>query len=138
MRIMATSFKRFHACTAALSAHNSAAGHRRPRPPLETPGHSRASLGQSLGGSLLLSPGSWCTRFCLCPPRVCFQSCEFWRLCGGVNGDLLKEGLCPEIPQRLRQNCVCVSCGGESQQWTAAGQGRWVPQTWAWQGFRFI
>ena len=22
--------------------------------------------------SLLLSPGSWCTRFCLCPPRVYF------------------------------------------------------------------
>ena len=26
---------------------------------LETPGHSQASLGQSLVGSLLLSPGSW-------------------------------------------------------------------------------
>ena len=25
-------------------------------------------------GSLLLSPGSWCTRFFLCPPRVCFPS----------------------------------------------------------------
>ena len=35
-----------------------AAGHCRPTPPPETPGHSRASLGQSLGGSLLLSPGS--------------------------------------------------------------------------------
>ena len=34
-------------------------------------GHSRASLGQSLVGSLLLSPGSW---FCLCPPKFC-QSC---------------------------------------------------------------
>ena len=30
-----------------------------PRPPPETPGHSQASLSQSLVGSLLLSPGSW-------------------------------------------------------------------------------
>ena len=42
-----------------------------PTPLPETPGHSQASLGQSLVGSLplsplgslLLSPGSWCTRF---------------------------------------------------------------------------
>ena len=31
-------------------------------PLLETPGYSQASLGQSLVGSLLLSPGSWCTQ----------------------------------------------------------------------------
>ena len=43
----------------------------RPTPLLETPGHSRSSLSQSLVGSLLLSPGSW---FCLCPPKFC-QSC---------------------------------------------------------------
>jgi len=29
----------------------------------ETPGHPQARLGQSLVESLLLSPGSWCTRF---------------------------------------------------------------------------
>ena len=61
MKMMATSFKRSHACTAALSAPNPAAGHCRPTPPLETPGHSWASLGQSLVESLFLSPGSWCT-----------------------------------------------------------------------------
>ena len=49
------------ACTATLSAPSTAAGHRRPTPLPETPGHSWASLGQSLEGSLLLSPGSWCT-----------------------------------------------------------------------------
>ena len=44
-----------------------------------TPGHLQASLGQSLVGSLLLSPGSWCTRFCFCPARVCFPVlCKFW------------------------------------------------------------
>ena len=72
MKIMVTSFKKSHACTATLSAHNPAAGHHRPTPPLETPGHSQASLGQSVVESLLLSPGSWCTRFCLHPPRVYF------------------------------------------------------------------
>ena len=68
----------------ALSALNCAAGHHQPTPPLETPGHSQASLGQSVG-SLLLSPVSWCTRFCLCPPRVYFPVlCKFWQLCGGL------------------------------------------------------
>ena len=56
MKIMATSFTRSHVGTATLSAPNPAAGHRRPTPLLETPGHSQASLGQSLVGSLLLSP----------------------------------------------------------------------------------
>ena len=60
MKIMVTSFKRPHACTAILSAPDPAAGHHRPTPPPETLGHSQASLGQSLVGSLLLSPGSWC------------------------------------------------------------------------------
>ena len=49
---MVTSFKVSLACTAALSGLK--AGHRRPLPPLETPGHSQASLNQSLVGSLLL------------------------------------------------------------------------------------
>ena len=57
MKIMVTSFKRSHACTAWLSAPNLAAGHQWPTPLPETPGHSWASLGQSLVGSLLLSPG---------------------------------------------------------------------------------
>ena len=35
-----------------------AASHHQPTPPPEIPGHSRASLGQSLVGSLLLSPES--------------------------------------------------------------------------------
>ena len=66
-----------------------------PTPLLETPGYLQASLGQSLVGSLLLSPGSWCTRFCLYPPRVYFPVlCKFWQFCGGVNGSLLQEGLC--------------------------------------------
>ena len=62
MKIMATSFKRSHVSTATFTAPNPAAGHHRPTPPPETPGHSWASLGQSLMGSLLLSSGSWCTQ----------------------------------------------------------------------------
>ena len=66
MKIMATSFKRSHECTATLSAPDPAAGHQQPMPPLETPGHSHASLGQSLVGSLLLSPKFWCTQGSVC------------------------------------------------------------------------
>ena len=58
VKIMVTSFKRSHEPTATLSAPNPASGHHWPMPALETPGHSWASLSQSLVGSLLLSPGS--------------------------------------------------------------------------------
>ena len=55
---------------------NSAAGHHRPTPPPETPGHSQASLGQSLMGSLLLSSGFWCTQILFVPSKGLFpQSC---------------------------------------------------------------
>ena len=66
MKIMLTSFKRSNASTATLSAPNPAAGHHQPMPLLETPGHSWASLGQSVLGSLLLSPGSWCAQGFVC------------------------------------------------------------------------
>ena len=106
MQIMGTSFKKSHACTAALSAPTPAAGHRQPTPLLEPPGHSQASLGQSPVGSLLLSPESWCAQDFVCALQeyVSPVLCKFWQLCGGVNGDLLQEGLChtcllhPTIP----------------------------------------
>ena len=53
---MATSFKRSQARAATLSAPSPAAGRCQLTPKLETPGRSQASLGQSLVGSLLLSP----------------------------------------------------------------------------------
>ena len=72
----AISFKRSHACTAALSAPNPAPGHGQPTPPPETLRHSWASLGQSLVGSLLLSPGSLCTQVLFVPPKcLFFHSC---------------------------------------------------------------
>ena len=67
-----------------------------PTPPLETPGHSWASLDQSLVGSLILSPGSWCTQISVCSLQesVAPVLCKFWQLYGGVNGHFLQEGLC--------------------------------------------
>ena len=54
-----------------------------------SPGHSRASLGQSLVGSLLLSPGSWCEEgfVCVLQESVSPVLCKFWRLYGGFIGD---------------------------------------------------
>ena len=63
IKIMVTSLERSHAI---LIAPDPAAGHCRPMPLLETPEHSRASLGQSLVGSLLLSPGSWYAQDFIC------------------------------------------------------------------------
>ena len=59
MKIMGTSFNRSCARAAALSAPDPTTGYHGPSPPPETSGHSQASLGQFLVGSLLLSSGSW-------------------------------------------------------------------------------
>ena len=47
-------------------------------------------------GSLLLYPGSWCTQSFVCALQESVSPvlCKFWWLYGGVNGDLLQEGLC--------------------------------------------
>ena len=66
IKIMVNYFKRFSTHTAALLVQDPAEGHGRPMPLPETPGLSQASLGQSLVGSLLLSPGSWCTQGFVC------------------------------------------------------------------------
>ena len=60
MEVMVTSFKRTYASTVVLSAPDTATGQCQPMPQPKTPGHSKANLAQSLAGSLLLSPGSWC------------------------------------------------------------------------------
>ena len=110
MKIMVTSFRMSHACTAIVHAPNPVSGHHWPTPQPETPGYSRASLGQSLVGPVLLSPGSWCPQG-LCPPRLCSPVlCKFWWLCGGVNGDLLQEaagGLCHTQVCCTQSRCPC-------------------------------
>ena len=80
MKITATSFKRSHACTAALSAPDPTGGDHQPTPLPETPGHSWACLGQFLVGSLLLSPGYWCTQgfVCALQDSVSPVLCKFW------------------------------------------------------------
>ena len=93
--------QRSHACTVTLTALSPETGHHQPTPPLETPEHSQASLGQSLVGPLLLSPGSWCTRFCL---SILYK---FWQLFGGVNGDYLQEGLCHNQVCYTQSTCPC-------------------------------
>ena len=101
MKMMVTSFRRSHACTAAVIAPSPAAGHHPPTPALETPGHSQASLGQSLAGSLLLSPGSWCAQDFV----YAFQEVALW----WGNGDLFQEGLCHIQVYCTQSLCLCSS-----------------------------
>ena len=71
MMKMGTSFKMSSACTATLSAPEPAAGHCQPMPPPGTPGHSQASLGQSLVGLVY----TWCTHGFLLGPGVHMVLC---------------------------------------------------------------
>ena len=108
---MLYSFKKSHAPTVAFSACDLAAGHRRPTPLPESPGHSQAILGQCLVESLLLFPGSWCAQgsvFAL-QGSVSPVGCTFWRLYGGVNGKLLQEGLCHTQVCCTQSRCPCSS-----------------------------
>ena len=120
-------------------------------PPLETPGHSRASLDQSRGVS---APFSWFlvhTRFCLCPPRVHFPVlCKFWQLYGRVNGNLLQEGLCYTQVCCTQSPCpcdcpllthtstgdtqtqFCLSLCGVSGSWCAQGLFEPSERLWHW------
>ena len=85
----------------------------RPPPTHDSTGDSwtlTASLGQSLVGSCSPLLGPVCTRFCLCPPRVYFPVlCKFWQLYGGINGDLLQEGLCHTQVCCSQSPCPCGS-----------------------------
>ena len=110
-KIMVTAFKRPQAHTSELSASDPEAGHCRPMPLLNTPEHSQASLGQSHLGSLLLSPGSWCTQgfVCVLQESVSPVQYKFCQFCGGVNGDLLQEGLCHTQVCCTKSPCTCGS-----------------------------
>ena len=73
--------------------------------------HSRANMGQSLMGSLLLSPGSWCAQGSVCALQESyFPSFELvLQLYSGVNHDLLQEGLCHTQVCCTQSPCLCVS-----------------------------
>ena len=51
-----------------------------PMPLLETPGHSQASLAQSVVGTLLLSPGSWCIQGFVCALQDSVSP-VLWKFC---------------------------------------------------------
>ena len=99
MKNTVTSSKRCRACTAILHVSNPSAGHCQPMPLPKTPGHSRASLGQSLVGSLLLSPGSWFAQSFVCALQESVSPvlCKFWRLCGGLEFDCILDFTPPTI-----------------------------------------
>ena len=79
---MATSFRRFHDAL-RTQCPDPAAGHRWPPPPPETPGHSQASLAQSLVGTLLLSPGSCCTQGFICVLQESVSP-VLWKFCNQI------------------------------------------------------
>ena len=62
-------------------------------------------------GSLLLSPGFWCTQGSVCTLQESVYPilCEFWGLYGGVNGDLLQEGLYHTQIYCTQSPCPCSS-----------------------------
>ena len=109
MKIIVTSFKMPCAHTVALRAPNPAAGHCQPTPLPETPGHSGASLGQSLVRSLFHSPGSWYTQGFVCSLQESVSPvlCKFWQLYGEVYGNLLHEDLCHTQVCCTQSPCAC-------------------------------
>ena len=115
-----TSFKRSSAHTAELSTptlHQATADPSLRQRLLDTLRQVWVSL--SCGDT---APFSWVlvhTRFCLCPPRVCFPVLwKFWRLYGGINSHLLQDGSCHSQVCCTQSPCpsgrpllTCVSTG---------------------------
>ena len=68
-----------------------------------------AKSGSVSCGSRLLSPGSWCTQGFVCALQASVSPvlCKFWQLYGGVNGDLLQEGLCHTQVYCTQSPCPC-------------------------------
>ena len=116
----------------------------RPPPTHTSTGDSRTLLGKSgLISSGVTAAFLWVlvhTRFCLCPPRVCFPVlCKFWQLYGGVNHDLIQEGLCHTQVCYTQRPC---SCGSPLLTHTTTGDAQTqfclilcgVPGSWCTQG----
>ena len=84
------------------------------RPPLT---HTSAEYSWTLAGKSgsvscgITAPFSWVlvhTTLCLCCPRDYFPDlCKFCQLCGGVNGNLLQEGLCHTQVCCTQSPCPC-------------------------------
>ena len=70
----------------------------------------------SKSGSISVSviapfPGSWYTQVSVCALQESIYPvlCNFWQLYGGVNGDLLQEGLCHTQVYCTQMPCPCSS-----------------------------
>ena len=103
------------------------------------PGHSRASLGQSLVGSLLLSPGSWCAQgsVCACQESVSPVLWKFWRFCGGFKATSSKRAYAiptsavPRAPPLQQATLTRASTGdAQTQFWLrlCGVSGSWCAQ----------
>ena len=92
-----------------MATPDPAAGHHRPMLPLETPVYWGACLGQFVRLLLLLSPGSWCIQGSVCALQESVSPvlCKFWWLYGGINRDLLQEGLCHTQVCCTQSPCPC-------------------------------
>ena len=127
MKIMVTSFKRSQV---TLSAPHPAAGRRWPTSLLETPGHSQASLGQSLVWSLLLSSGSWCTQVSVCAPQESVSPvlCKFWQLYGGLMATSSKRAYA--IPRSAAPSAPAPAAGHcQTYTTTTATNLNFIPYT---------
>ena len=78
-------------------------------------------------GSLLLSPGPDAYKVLFLPSKSLFpQSCvKFWWLYGGVNGDLLQEGLCHTHVCCTQSPCLCSRHFAGDTQNTVLAQSLW-------------
>ena len=138
-KIMVTSFKRSQAHAAALSAptlHQVTINPCLCRRLLETHRQVWVSLLVVVvvvlwEGSLLLSLGSWCTQGSVCALQESVSPvlCKFWWLYGGVNVDLLQEGLChtqvycTQSPHSCSSPLLTHTSSGDTQ--TVLSQSLW-------------
>ena len=83
MAVMVTSFKGTYDRTIVFSAPVPMVSHCQPTPQLQTPGHSQASLAQSLMGTLLRSPDSWCTQGFVCALQESVSPL-LWKFCNHI------------------------------------------------------
>ena len=90
MKIIATSFKMFHAHPSALSIPNHAAGHCQPTPPPEP--HRQVWVSVLWRHCSFLLDAH---KILFVPSKSLFcQSCVLWWLYSRVNGNLFQDGLC--------------------------------------------
>ena len=83
------------------------------RPPLTQASTGESWISTRKSGAVscgVTAPFSWLLLYkvLLCPPKVYFPVlCKLWQLYGGVNGDLLQEGLCYTQICCTQSPCLC-------------------------------